>query len=447
MAAGNSYPEGGDRVPFLSDIKSMPLMLQRQRTSTGSVAVIAGIFAFLIPVCVPVTAHACDVPVYQYALENWEAEEYEVVVFHRGRLSKTERKAVELLHGPADCGNVIVTTVDLDDNPDALMLQRWRRQETPKLPWMAAWYPHSKHISRPAWAGPLNGDNVRALLNSPLRQKMADQLAGNVTAVWILLESGDPNKDDAAAAVLDEQLRRLEKTLELPVPQGWGEDDGENQSDPVTFTMHRLSRDSAKERMLVDMLMHSESDLATDFAREPLVFPIYGRGLILYALAGPGINEYTITRAAEFMTGACSCEVKAGNPGTDMLMTVDWDAHVPQIADESIPPPTGIASFQEKAAEAKRLFAEVERAHSHAVGDETEGGGAARTDRAQENDDSDAIAAMQGDDDADTGGRMQPGLLLAIVAAGAITIALTAATVLRRRGEYGKDKEHERIST
>jgi len=67
-------------------------------------------------------------------------------------------------------------------------------------------------------------------------------------------------------------------------------------------------------------------NLTTKYAREPLAFPIYGRGLILYALVGAGINPWTISEAASFVTGPCSCEVKAGNPGTDMLLTLDWDA-------------------------------------------------------------------------------------------------------------------------
>ena len=101
----------------------------------------------------------------------------------------------------------------------------------------------------------------------------------------------------------------------------------------------------------MNTLLHSESDLATKYRGEPMAFPIYGRGLILYALVGAGINEWTITKAAEFVTGPCSCEVKAGNPGTDILMGLDWNRQVKQTAVERMPPPVGMASFQDRAAE------------------------------------------------------------------------------------------------
>ncbi len=45
-------------------------------------------------VCVTVTlwtmaATACNVPVFRYALERWEADHYEIVVFHRQRVWNT----------------------------------------------------------------------------------------------------------------------------------------------------------------------------------------------------------------------------------------------------------------------------------------------------------------------------------------------------------------------
>ena len=313
-------------------------------------------------------AHACEIPVYHYALENWESDDYEVLVFHHGELTGTQRDAVDLLRKGADRrgghANLVVRTVDLAANPDAIMRQRWGEQATGELPWVAAYYPRVKRIPEPAWAGPLNSADAGALLDSPLRRKIAGELAGRITATWILLESGDRGKDNAAAALLERELRRLEDTLVLPVLEGWGPDGQVAEPEPVSFTMHRLSRDSETERMLVNMLLHSEPDLTTKFAREPLVFPIYGRGLILYALAGAGINEWTITKAAEFLSGPCSCQVKASNPGTDILVAMDWDAQVKQTARERMPPPSGMAGFQDRAAEAEARLAELDAERS-----------------------------------------------------------------------------------
>jgi hypothetical protein len=273
-----------------------------------------------------------------------------------------------LLRQGADRGeghaNLAVRTVDLDANPDAIMRQRWRERGGDELPWVVAAYPPVKRLQEPAWTGPLTETNARSLLESPLRRKIASELTGRVTAVWVLLESGNRGKDNAAAALLERELRRLEETLVLPALEAWGPDGGEVEPQAVRFTMHRLRREAPQEQMLVDMLMHSESDLATKYAREPMVFPIYGRGLILYALVGAGINEWTIMKAAEFVTGPCSCEVKAGNPGTDMLLALDWNALVKQTVQERMPPPSGMASFPQRAAEAERRLAEVDAAHA-----------------------------------------------------------------------------------
>ena len=38
-------------------------------------------------VLVAVVAEACSVPVFRYALERWQADPYEVFVFHRGPLT------------------------------------------------------------------------------------------------------------------------------------------------------------------------------------------------------------------------------------------------------------------------------------------------------------------------------------------------------------------------
>jgi hypothetical protein len=72
------------------------------------------------------------------------------------------------------------------------------------------------------------------------------------------------------------------------------------------------------------MLLSTEPDLAA--VREPIVFPIFGRGRALYALVGKGIRAETIEQAATFLIGKCSCQVKEQNPGTDLLLTADWKA-------------------------------------------------------------------------------------------------------------------------
>src|SRR5205807_1381286 len=50
-----------------------------------------------------------------------------------------------------------------------------------------------------------------------------------------------------------------------------------------------------------------------------------GRGIALYALVGKGITAENIAKAAGFLVGECSCEVRRQNPGVDLLMAADWE--------------------------------------------------------------------------------------------------------------------------
>ena len=88
------------------------------------------------------------------------------------------------------------------------------------------------------------------------------------------------------------------------------------------FPLVRLARDDSQDAPLVGMLRHVEPDLME--YDEPMAFPIYGRGRALYALIGAGINEDTIGEACLFLVQGCSCLVKEGNPGRDLLLAVDW---------------------------------------------------------------------------------------------------------------------------
>jgi hypothetical protein len=104
------------------------------------------------------------------------------------------------------------------------------------------------------------------------------------------------------------------------------------------------------------MLLNSEDGL-NEFESEPIVFPIYGRGIALVAIVGEGINEWNIREAAEFITGPCSCQAKLSNPGVDLLISMDWDRHVKNLTDISIANPlSGIGDFSNRKEEAKRLL-------------------------------------------------------------------------------------------
>ena len=95
----------------------------------------------------------------------------------------------------------------------------------------------------------------------------------------------------------------------------------------------KVARDDAQEKWLVDSLLSMEQDLkAEEFASQPMMFVVFGRGRGLPPCVGKGINRDNLLDCVDFITGACSCTVKDQNPGMDLLFTMDWNAAAENIA-------------------------------------------------------------------------------------------------------------------
>lgn len=257
----------------------------------------------------------CNIPVFRYALEHWPAGAYDVVAVHRGPLTEAQSAALNVLRTSG--ANLEVDRIDLDQPVPA---KRKALLETLKLeaPGLVALYPGGETA---AWKGPLTAEAAAALVESPVRREVARQLLEGCSGVWLLLESGDRARDDAAAALLARELRRMEESLKLPPAHP---DDPPLRSDlpvKISFSVLRVPRGDPAEAALASALLNSETGL-----RGPAAFPVFGRGRALWAMAGEGLNPSTIAEAAGFLAGACSCEAKEFNPGFDLLFAADWEA-------------------------------------------------------------------------------------------------------------------------
>ncbi|MCB1278948.1 hypothetical protein [Prosthecobacter sp.] len=246
--------------------------------------------SFVVFVFAATSAFACSVPVFRYALEHWAADAYRVTV----------PKGVKLQ------GNFNITEAD-----------------TGKIELRQ---PVSMRNDQIIWSADYSEANAKLLVDSPARRDIAERLANGESAVWVMLECGDKGKDDVAAKFIDERLEYLGGVMELPaldaqdIKNGLVSIPGDGLR--LAFSTLRLKRDDAAESAFVAMLLASEPDLR-DY-NEPMVFPIFGQGRVLYALVGKGIKVETVDHAAQFLIGSCSCQVKEQNPGVDIVMAVDW---------------------------------------------------------------------------------------------------------------------------
>ena len=281
-------------------------------------------------------AAACSIPVFRYALERWPAEPYQAIVLHKGALSAEDQKLVETLRKAATAdgapANLEVQTADCDGKLDKDVEALLKQEVGAEMPRLVLLYPASLRVEEKAWSGPLGPGLAARLLDSPARRKITSRLLAGDCAVWLLVECGERAKDDAAGKLLREQLAKLETTLELPTPEalgGFGEEPpepGAKRDLKVAFSHLRVSRADKAEQAFLDVLLSIDPEFKKE--KEPMAFAIFGQGRALPALVGAGINADNVAEVCAFVVGPCSCQVKAMNPGWDLLMAADWSAAI-----------------------------------------------------------------------------------------------------------------------
>ena len=303
----------------------------RQRTA---------IMLMVLFVLVPSSAFACSVPVFRYAMERWPADYYEAVLIYRGQLTEDQKQLLNelrqedseteaflnlrILEVPISIGIAEAT----EEKVKGLLMS----EEFPEtLPVLVLWYPWQRGRTPPVWQGPFTSSTVAALLQSPTRQKLAELLIEGQTTVWIFLESGNANKDKTALRLLEQELETAARELKeqaQSIPEEFAVPEV-----TYAFSILPVSRSDPNERMLLTLLLNSEPDL-DEYADEPVIFPVFGRGRVLFALIGEGITVDNIRETIAFLVGPCGCEIKMMNPGVDLLMAANWDAAAMRFYEE-----------------------------------------------------------------------------------------------------------------
>ena len=292
-------------------------------------------FRLLPPVFVlllAAVAVACNVPVFRYALERWNPDAYEVTLFHdqplttgQAAMLKTIRSQVTGKERQLDSFYIsqVDVTAPMDDRSRALL----EAIKPATFPHLVVQFPHARPADTHAYSGPLTADIAATVADSPMRRAVVKKILEGESVVWLLVESGDQAKDDEAAALLAVELARLSKELVLPQLDATDTKFHDPDAGPklrMSFTMLRMSRIDAKEKMFLRLLENWDGK---DLDRsQPLAFAIFGRGRVLPPLSGKYLNAKFLREANEFLVGRCSCQMKEENPGWDLLMPVDWES-------------------------------------------------------------------------------------------------------------------------
>jgi hypothetical protein len=319
---------------------------------------------FAILGALTLTAIACQVPVFRFALERWEADDYRIVIYEKGPRSEATAALVARLQQASrqstatDAGhaNLVVELADIENLTDA---QQWSLLDWDSItsfPAMQVYYPESTGIEAPLWQGDLTGETVDKLLTSPARKEITERLTAGDSAVWLLLESGDITADTLAEEKLKQCLMIAESVLEIPdgvirpdqLAGAINTRDTPVEMDDVlrsriplkiAFSIMRLDPGDPGEAIFVRMLTQSDSANTQQRA-----IPVFGRGRMMPGIPVTQFNDSAIGTATGYLCGACSCQVKEQNPGLDLLIDTDWSKHLQDgliVTERALPPLTG----------------------------------------------------------------------------------------------------------
>ncbi|MDA9777263.1 hypothetical protein N9D38_02400 [Rubripirellula sp.] len=293
---------------------------------------------------------ACNIPVFRYALERWNPDACEMILFHSGPLQTDEEIQLRKLlpsriQGWSHSETVVASQslgalsfVDLQTaNEDQKKL--WNglsKTSSSDLPYLLVRGSVGSTNQFPLWKGPLSELEQASLFRSPARVEMSRRLLAGDAVVWLLVTGLDQEKNEAIRQRLDLELPRLAKQIQLP--EGIGLPGSELFSEVpllVQYSYLEIDRNDGKESFLID-LFSSIRPLEVSKG-EPLVIPVFGRGRALEVIPGSELNPHLMTDLTLFLSGACSCQVKEQNPGFDLLIDCDWKDELFPEGDE--PPP------------------------------------------------------------------------------------------------------------
>jgi hypothetical protein len=271
-------------------------------------------------------AAACSIPVFRYALERWQADRFQVIVYHGGPLTEDQDAAVSKLeeNSAVSGGALNIEVIRFDVNaPDPPRLLEVERPDAGHpLPWVEV----RGHLDRGQWTRRWQGTLAEAVgepgvFESPARTETVRRILDGDSAVWLLIAPA------GQGLPLGQQLQASLDTAAqtVPRPDGIGLPGSELYA-PVPlefrFSVLAISHADPAEQQFLQMLAVSAGEWREDDA---YVIPVFGRGRALEVFPYADLEPQLVADVAAFICGACSCQVKQANPGFDLLVSVNWD--------------------------------------------------------------------------------------------------------------------------
>jgi hypothetical protein len=280
-----------------------------------------------------ISACACSLPVFRFALDRWPADTFRLLVAEQE--AKEPAIAKFLRNFGADSGlNLEIQRTA--DGPSRLLRP-----------------PQGEAAETTIWQGHIEVNWLQQLGNSPASAQIVGHLLAGDSAVWVLVESGNPALNEAAAAALEKRLGYLQQAIQIPPadPNDLSSRPGPGPELAVRFSLLRIRPavlpGAPTEGLLRAALAGPQSGLAS--TDKPWFAAVFGRGRVLGAWPAADFGAEQIDEICIFLSGACSCQVKRQNPGWDLLLKIDWEERLRAIglareqSAQTTPPPSSPA--------------------------------------------------------------------------------------------------------
>ena len=229
-------------------------------------------WAFLIWSVTATTSLACNIPVFRYALERWQSDDYQVVVFANGAIDIESSNPLARALRQSDCNaNCSYSDLTHQDAPHREVLQKAGGRPTDDHPYYVVLGPHQQGQSSIALHGVLSSDSASLVPTSPARQELSRRLLAGHAIVWLVLQTPDQDRNRTVSGRLRKAIAAIEGEIDLP--EGIGLPGSELHSEVpllLEFSMLEIEHDDQREAFLRQQLGRSQD--------EPVVVPVFGRG-------------------------------------------------------------------------------------------------------------------------------------------------------------------------
>ena len=214
--------------------------------------------------------------------------------------------------------------------PNNSLLSDWN--ESRNIPLSFSTLPTTGKIPSPSFSREPAQSSKRSSTHPSANLSKKDLLSGHST-VWVLVEGTDEEANETTYQQLEETLKKAQEKITIPEGVIQADQVGKVGADvslddvlrstiplKISFKIERVKRSDLAEQPFLRILTANRPSPP----EEPLVVPIFGRGRTPGPLLGSTITPDTIMNACEYLCGACSCQVKSGNPGYDILFLANW---------------------------------------------------------------------------------------------------------------------------